>query len=98
MSDSDKLMKLAHLEEMRNAIKLTDLSLQLTDVLHSHLEFLIRASEKSGIQIPDIDRTIELMKKEKALVEQIYDLGISPDRNALGFHPKKEQNRILVPI
>lgn len=78
-------MKLAQTEEMRTVIKITELNLQLTDLLHSHLELLIRQSKKLGITFPELERTIELMRKEKTIVESITRLsdqvgaGLSPE-------------------
>ena len=83
-------MKLAQNEEMRTVIKITELNIQLSDLLHSHLELLIRQSRKLGIPFPDLERTIELMNKEKSLVESICSLGLSPEVKRSQKSPEDE--------
>ncbi len=82
--------KLAQIEEMRNAVMLTDLNIQLTDLLHSHLEMVILQCKNLGIAFPNLDRTIDLMKKEQALVNKILSITPSPEAKRSSFSPEDE--------
>ena len=83
-------MKLAQTEEYRMAIKITQMNLQLTEALHSHLELMIRQCKKLGIEFPDLDVTIELMNKEKELVNRISSIGLSPEMKRPQDSPVEE--------
>ena len=72
---------------MRTAIKVTDLNIQLSEILHSHLELMIRQCARLGLEFPDLDRTIELMHKEQALVDNIVSL-VSPEVKRSHFSPE----------
>jgi len=73
---SDLSGKMLLIEEARQVIRLLNLNMELSEMLHSHLDYVLRFCEANGIRPLSIEKTTALMEKERALVGQI--MGTSP--------------------
>ncbi len=68
----NEYLKLQLLHELREAVQVKNINVELLETLQSSLVWLVRYCETNNIELKDRDRILSLLEKSHHLIKEIY--------------------------